>query len=132
MEEAVTYYKQRYNNTPTYITENGYSQASNSNMTAKDFTNDTGRITYIQGYLISLASAIRKGADVRGYFVWSLLDDFEWNFGYTLRFGLYHVHYKTLKRTPKLSVDWYRKFLTGSLLRRKFRDESQLHKFNSY
>uniref|UniRef100_A0A0E0PBI7 4-hydroxy-7-methoxy-3-oxo-3,4-dihydro-2H-1,4-benzoxazin-2-yl glucosidebeta-D-glucosidase n=1 Tax=Oryza rufipogon TaxID=4529 RepID=A0A0E0PBI7_ORYRU len=110
----------------------GYSQASNSNMTAKDFTNDTGRITYIQGYLTSLASAIRKGADVRGYFVWSLLDDFEWNFGYTLRFGLYHVHYKTLKRTPKLSVDWYRKFLTGSLLRRKFRDESQLHKFNSY
>uniref|UniRef100_A0A0E0KST0 Uncharacterized protein n=1 Tax=Oryza punctata TaxID=4537 RepID=A0A0E0KST0_ORYPU len=132
MEEAVTYYKQRYNNTPTYITENGYSQASNSSMTAKDFTNDTGRITYIHGYLTSLASAIRKGADVRGYFVWSLLDDFEWNFGYTLRFGLYHVDYKTLKRTPKLSVDWYRKFLTGSLLRRKFRDESQLHKFTSY
>uniref|UniRef100_A0A0D9W750 4-hydroxy-7-methoxy-3-oxo-3,4-dihydro-2H-1,4-benzoxazin-2-yl glucosidebeta-D-glucosidase n=1 Tax=Leersia perrieri TaxID=77586 RepID=A0A0D9W750_9ORYZ len=131
MEEAVMYYKQRYNNTPTYIPENGYSQASNSSMTAKDFTNDTRRINYISGYLTSLASAIRKGADVRGYFVWSLLDDFEWNSGYTSRFGLYHVDYKTLKRTPKLSADWYRKFLMGSPLRRKFRDESQLHQFTS-
>ncbi|CAN6268516.1 unnamed protein product [Urochloa humidicola] len=59
----------------------------------------------------------RKGADVRGYFVWSLLDNFEWTSGYTLRFGLYHVDLKTLKKTPKLSAKRYRKFLKGSVLR---------------
>ncbi|CAD6344167.1 unnamed protein product [Miscanthus lutarioriparius] len=117
MEKVVMYYKRRYNNTPMYITENGYAQASNSNMSAKDFTNDTGRVDYLQGYLTFLASAIRKGADVRGYFVWSLLDNFEWNSGYTQRFGLYHVDYKTQKRTPKLSAKWYSEFLKGSPLR---------------
>ncbi|OEL22948.1 putative inactive beta-glucosidase 14 [Dichanthelium oligosanthes] len=103
---------------------NGYAQASNSSMTAKDFTNDTRRVDYICGYLTFLASAIRKGADVRGYFVWSLLDNFEWTSGYTYRFGLYHVDFKTLKRTPKLSAKWYRKFLKGSLLRTRLQNEN--------
>ncbi|RLM73066.1 putative inactive beta-glucosidase 14 [Panicum miliaceum] len=124
MEQVVMYYKQRYNNTPIYITENGYAQASNSSMTAKDFTNDTRRVDYICGYLSFLASAIRKGADVRGYFVWSLLDNFEWTSGYTQRFGLYHVDFKTLKRTPKLSAKWYMKFLKGSILRTRLRNEN--------
>ncbi|XP_044967161.1 probable inactive beta-glucosidase 14 isoform X2 [Hordeum vulgare subsp. vulgare] len=126
MEKVVMYYKQRYNNTATYITENGYAQASNSSMTAKDFTGDTERINYISGYLTYLASAIRKGADVRGYFVWSLLDDFEWTSGYKDRFGLYHVDFKTQKRTPKLSAEWFRQFLKGSLLTRELQNGSQL------
>uniref|UniRef100_A0ACD5USC8 Uncharacterized protein n=1 Tax=Avena sativa TaxID=4498 RepID=A0ACD5USC8_AVESA len=94
-------------------------------MCANDFTSDTRRIDYINGYLKYLASAIRKGADVRGYFVWSLLDDFEWTSGYKDRFGLYHVDFKTQKRTPKLSAEWYRKFLKGSLATREFQDGSQ-------
>ncbi|CAL5015965.1 unnamed protein product [Urochloa decumbens] len=118
MEQVVMYYKQRYNNMPIYITENGYAQASNSSMTARDFTNDTQRINYIRDYLTFLASAIRKGADVRGYFVWSLLDCFEWTSGYTQRLGLYHVDFKTLQRTPKLSAKWFREFLKGSLVGR--------------
>ncbi|KAF8702698.1 hypothetical protein HU200_032521 [Digitaria exilis] len=122
MEQVVMYYKQRYNNTPTYITENGYAQASNSSMTARDFTNDTQRVDYIHDYLTSLASSIRKGADVRGYFVWSLLDNFEWSSGYTQRFGLYHVDYKTQKRTPKLSAKWYSEFLKGSPLKMRLRN----------
>ncbi|GJN02362.1 hypothetical protein PR202_ga19704 [Eleusine coracana subsp. coracana] len=106
--------------------------ASNSNMTAMDFINDTPRIDYIHDYLTFLTSAIRKGADVRGYFVWSLLDDFEWTSGYTLRFGLYHVDFQTLKRTPKLSVKWYRDFLKGSLLGAWSRDnDSQLQKYSA-
>lgn len=95
-------------------------------MTAKDFTGDTERINYISGYLTYLASAIRKGADVRGYFVWSLLDDFEWTSGYKDRFGLYHVDFKTQKRTPKLSAEWFRQFLKGSLLTRELQNGSQL------
>ncbi|XBJ03380.1 hypothetical protein VPH35_022552 [Triticum aestivum] len=129
MEKAVMYYKQRYNNTPTYITENGYAQASNSSMTAKDFTGDTERIDYISGYLTYLVSAIRKGADVRGYFVWSILDDFEWTSGYKDRFGLYHVDFKTQKRTPKLSAEWFREFLKGSLVSREFQNGSQLQQY---
>ncbi|RCV34501.1 hypothetical protein SETIT_7G164200v2 [Setaria italica] len=85
-------------------------------MTAKDFTNDTGRVDYIRDYLTFLASAIRKGADVRGYFVWSLLDCFEWTSGYTQRLGLYHVDLKTLERTPKLSAKWFSEFLKGGSL----------------
>nr|CAB3487625.1 unnamed protein product [Digitaria exilis] len=102
----------------------GYAQASNSSMTARDFTNDTQRVDYIHDYLTSLASSIRKGADVRGYFVWSLLDCFEWTSGYTLRLGLYHVDFKTLKRTPKLSVEWFRNFLKGSLVGTRLRKEN--------
>lgn len=58
----------------------------------------------------------RQGADVRGYFVWSLIDNFEWTFGYGMRFGLYHVDYSTQKRTPKFSAKWYRRFLTGPVM----------------
>lgn len=53
----------------------------------------------------------RKGADVRGYFVWSLLDNFEWIQGYTIRFGLHHVEYTTLSRTRRLSAFWYKNFI---------------------
>jgi beta-glucosidase len=51
---------------------------------------------------------------VRGYFVWSLMDNFEWAFGFTVRFGMYHVDFQTQKRTPKLSAKWYQNFLMGS------------------
>lgn len=50
----------------------------------------------------------RKGADVRGYFVWSLLDNFEWKHGYSIRFGLHHVDFATLNRTPRMSAFWYK------------------------
>ncbi|KAK1687040.1 hypothetical protein QYE76_047888 [Lolium multiflorum] len=100
-------------------------------MSANYFTSDTGRIDYMSGYLKFLASTIRKGADVRGYFVWSLLDDFEWTSGYTDRFGIYHVDFKTLQRTPKLSAQWYRNFLKGSLLTREFQNGSEPQQYTS-
>lgn len=62
-------------------------------------------------HIEAMLAAIRKGADVRGYFAWSLLDCFEWIYGYTVRYGFHHVDYATLKRTPRLSVSWYKQFL---------------------
>ena len=112
MERIVKYVNQRYENTPIYVTENGYSQYSNNTM--DELINDVERVNYLHGYLTCLSSAVRKGADVRGYFVWSIIDNFEWTFGFTVRFGLYHVDYETQKRTPKMSAKWYRDFLMGS------------------
>jgi beta-glucosidase len=69
---------------------------------------------------------------VRGYFVWSLLDDFEWTSGYTLRLGLCHVDFKTFKRTPKLSAKWYKRFLQGSLPGTwLWNEDSQLQKYTA-
>ncbi|KAK7359745.1 hypothetical protein VNO77_01710 [Canavalia gladiata] len=111
MEKMVTYVKHRYNNTPMFITENGLGTRENSHPTTEDIINDVQRVEYLSGYLDSLASAIRKGADVRGYFVWSLLDNFEWIDGYSVRFGVHHVDYATLNRTPRLSAFWYKNFI---------------------
>jgi len=55
----------------------------------------------------------RKGANVKGYFVWSLMDNFEWLSGYTIKYGLCHVDFRSLKRTPRLSARWYSKFIKG-------------------
>jgi beta-glucosidase len=60
------------------------------------------------------AHAYRRGANVRGYFVWSLMDNFEWAHGFTVRFGLYHVDFNTQVRTQKMSAKWYHDFLMGS------------------
>ncbi|KNA10964.1 hypothetical protein SOVF_139510 [Spinacia oleracea] len=111
MEKTITYMKDRYNNTPMIVTENGYVQESNSNSSVTELLNDSKRVEYMASYLDSLLRSIKKGADVRGYFAWSLLDNFEWLYGYTKRFGLYHVDYNTLKRSPKSSVVWYKNFI---------------------
>ncbi|ONM15945.1 Beta-glucosidase 47 [Zea mays] len=117
MEKLVMYLNQRYKNIPLYITENGgllgYAQIANISTTTEEIINDTERSTYIRDYLTYLSFAIRKGADVRGYFVWSLMDNFEWISGYTVKYGLCHVNFKSLKRTPKLSAKWYSKFIKG-------------------
>ncbi|KAI6704493.1 hypothetical protein NL676_007455 [Syzygium grande] len=78
---------------------------------------DLKRVEYMAGHLSALLSAVRKGADVRGYFAWSLLDNFEWRFGYTERFGLHRVNFTTLKRTPKLSASWYKRFIAEHNIR---------------
>ncbi|XP_042518471.1 beta-glucosidase 18-like [Macadamia integrifolia] len=113
MEKMVMYFKERYNNTPIFITENGYCDASNPNAPEEDFLNDIKRVEYLRSYMASLTMAMRNGADVRGYFIWSLFDNFEWTNGYSLRFGIHYVDYKTLERTPKLSAKWYKEFLDG-------------------
>ncbi|MQL72104.1 hypothetical protein Taro_004444 [Colocasia esculenta] len=113
LKSSIMYTMKRYNNTPMFITENGYAQRGDGDVLKEELLNDEARLEYIQSYLSSLASAMRQGADVRGYFVWSLLDNFEWLHGYTMRFGLYHVDFQTQERTPKLSAKWYGHFLQG-------------------
>ncbi|XP_038712013.1 beta-glucosidase 47-like isoform X2 [Tripterygium wilfordii] len=113
LENTVMYIKERYNNIPMFITENGVGQQDNPNSTIEASINDVERINYIGNYLDALSRAIRKGANVRGYFAWSLLDNFEWLSGYTTRFGLYHVNMVTLKRTARLSVTWYKQFIAN-------------------
>ena len=68
---------------------------------------DLDRREYLRSYLVGLHRAVSEGYDVRGYFVWSLLDNFEWAEGYGRRFGIVHVDYSTQARTPKLSARWY-------------------------
>jgi beta-glucosidase len=90
---------------PIYITENGLSSLD---WVALDgAVHDPQRIDFTRRYLLELSRAIRDGVDVRGYFHWSLMDNFEWAEGYRQRFGLVHVDYKSLKRTIKDSGRWY-------------------------
>lgn len=81
------------------------------NMTLPAGLNDTTRINYYKSYIKNLVDAINDGANVVGYFAWSLLDNFEWRSGYTSRFGLVYVDFKNLKRYPKMSAYWFSKVL---------------------
>jgi beta-glucosidase len=90
---------------PIHITENGF--AGLDWVHADGVVHDPQRIDFTRAYLTELARAIDDGVDVRGYFHWSLMDNFEWADGYRQRFGLIHVDYKTLRRTPKDSARWY-------------------------
>ncbi|GAA1429506.1 GH1 family beta-glucosidase [Streptomyces thermospinosisporus] len=106
LTELLTGFRDRYGDRlpPVVVTENGCSYEG---------LDDQDRISYLDGHLRALHEAIRAGVDVRGYFVWSLMDNFEWAEGYARRFGLVHVDYATLERTPKASYAWYRDFLSA-------------------
>ena len=95
----------RYRNPPVVITENG---AAFRDVKGEDgAVEDPRRIAYLQTHLSAAYEALRDGCDLRGYFVWSLLDDWEWIEGYDRRYGLVHVDFDTAQRTPKASFDWY-------------------------
>ena len=92
-----------------YITENG---CSSSDVPAADgVVYDTDRVMYLRNYLSQLQRATADGVPVKGYFLWSLMDNFEWADGYTNRFGIHHVDFATQKRTPKLSASFYREVI---------------------
>ncbi len=90
---------------PIIITESGCSYGTGPD--ADGVVDDTERIEYLDAHLRAVATAVRAGVDVKGYYTWSLMDNFEWAEGYTQRFGLVHVDYETLERTPKRSFEWY-------------------------
>ncbi len=89
-----------------YISENGTS--ADDKLAADGNIYDLDRIMYLRNYLAQLQRATSEGVPVRGYFLWSLMDNFEWIYGFEKRFGLYHVDFKTQRRTAKLSASFYR------------------------
>ncbi|PSK99448.1 beta-glucosidase [Murinocardiopsis flavida] len=97
---------------PLRITENGCSYPDRPD--AGGAFTDRERIAYLDGHLRALAAAIADGADVRGYYTWSLIDNFEWAEGYTQRFGLVHVDFATQRRTPRASFHWYRDWIRAA------------------
>ncbi|MFF4540612.1 GH1 family beta-glucosidase [Streptomyces aureus] len=101
LTELLTGFRERYGDRlpPVVITENGCSYEG---------VDDQERIAFLDGHVRALHRALEQGVDVRGYFVWSLMDNFEWAEGYQRRFGLVHVDYETLERTPKASYAWLR------------------------
>lgn len=105
---------QHYTNLPLYITENG---AAYNDHPAPDGTiNDQARIAYLYQHLRWAHQAIQAGADIRGYYVWTLLDNFEWNHGFGKRFGLLYTDFTTQQRTWKQSAYWYRQVIAHNEL----------------
>ncbi len=92
-----------------FITENGTS--SDDVLKPDGRVDDTDRVMYLRNHLTHLQRAAAEGYPVKGYFLWSLLDNFEWADGYSKRFGLHYVDFKTQKRTPKLSAEWYKQVI---------------------
>ena len=88
-----------------YVTENG--MADDDRPDADGFVDDPVRLAYVEDHLRAVHDSMQRGADVGGYFVWSLLDNYEWAWGYTKRFGIVRVDYDTQRRTPKASARWY-------------------------
>ena len=97
---------ERYGKLPIYITENG--AAFYDPPTADGKVEDPLRVDYLRQHLLAAREAIRRGVDLRGYCVWSLLDNFEWALGYSKRFGIIHVDFETQKRTMKSSAHFYK------------------------
>lgn len=96
---------------PVVITENGSAEADAP--AADGSVDDRDRVAYLRDHLAALGEAVAAGVDVRGYYVWSLLDNFEWAFGYDRRFGIVRVDYDTLARTPKSSFRWYQQLIAA-------------------
>ncbi|XP_066369553.1 beta-glucosidase 24-like isoform X1 [Miscanthus floridulus] len=112
IEELLLYTKKTYNNPTIYITENGIDEINNVNITLQEALVDNTRIEFYRQHLFHIQRALKEGTNVRGYFAWSLFDNFEWMDGYTVRFGINYIDYRDgLKRYPKRSSKWFQNFL---------------------
>ena len=102
-----------YDLPPLYITENG--AAYHDPTPENGVVDDPGRLAYLKAHLEAISKAIDAGVPMKGYFVWSLLDNFEWAYGYEMRFGIVHIDFETLARTPKNSALFYRDLITSTV-----------------
>jgi beta-glucosidase len=112
LTETLTTLRDRYPSLPpVYVTENG--AAYDDELGPDGAVHDKDRVSYLDGHLRAVRDAIDAGVDVRGYYCWSLLDNFEWAEGFSKRFGLVHMDFGTLARTPKDSYGWYRDLIAA-------------------
>ncbi len=111
MYDILTRIHQDYHPAQILITENGIPVADALDLDGK--VRDVRRIQYLQDHLIQVKNAMNDGVPVSGYFVWSLMDNFEWAFGYQMRFGLVYVDFDNLQRTVKISGEWYRRVIAS-------------------
>jgi beta-glucosidase len=113
MRKILGWIRERYNNPIIYITENGVDEVNSEDLLPlNEQLHDLQRIQYHHDYMQNMLLAMRDGSDVRGYFAWSLLDNFEWDSGFSVRFGIYYVDYKNKRaRYPKRSAYWFQHIL---------------------
>ncbi|XP_057536413.1 beta-glucosidase 24-like [Amaranthus tricolor] len=111
--DLLLYIKRRYKDPIIYITENGTDESNDATLSLEEASADSMRIQYYHDHLAFVQRAIvRDGVKVKGYFAWSLMDNFEWLYGYTVRFGIIYIDFKDgLKRYPKHSAKWFKNFL---------------------
>jgi beta-glucosidase len=114
--DLLTRLHREYTRLPLYITENGAAFADRMESRGHVQVEDGARIGYLESHIEAAHRALRGGVDLRGYFVWSLLDNFEWAEGYSKRFGLLFVDYPTQRRVPKSSYWWYRRVIAANAL----------------
>lgn len=107
LRRTLTWIKERYGDIPLYVTENG-AALDDPPTVANEPLPDPIRVQYYRDHLLACRQAMAQGVDLRGYFAWSLLDNYEWSQGYSKRFGIVHVNFETQKRTLKASAHFYR------------------------
>jgi beta-glucosidase len=113
LTDTLLWIKDRYGNPPVYITENGAAFFDPPHVEGA-LLDDPLRVDYLRKHLRAVHEAIRLGADIRGYLAWSLFDNLEWSYGFSKRFGLIHVDYETLQRTPKASARFYSRVIASN------------------
>jgi beta-glucosidase len=114
LESVLLRLRRDYGDVPIYVTENG--AAYDDGVGPDGRIDDPLRVDFLRRHVDAVAAACEAGVDVRGYFVWSLMDNFEWHLGYSVRFGLVHVDFDTQVRTPKASASWYRALIAAGPL----------------
>jgi beta-glucosidase len=112
LTDTLVWLRERYGNLPVYITENG--AAFDDKWNGSPLVDDPRRVEYLRSHLQAARRAIAAGIDLRGYFAWSLLDNFEWQCGYTKQFGIVYVDFATQRRVPKSSAAFYRDVIRTS------------------
>jgi beta-glucosidase len=112
LTDTLEWVKERYGNPPVYVTENG-AAFFDPPVVEGDRLADPLRVDYYRKHLRAVHDARAAGVDVRGYFAWSLLDNFEWSLGYSKRFGIVHVDFESQKRTPKDSAHFYARVIAS-------------------
>ena len=113
LTDTLLWVKERYGNPPVYITENG-AAFYDPPVAVDGLVQDPLRVDYLKRHLRAVHQAIEKGADVRGYMAWSLLDNLEWSLGFSKRFGIVHVNFETQERTPKGSALFYSQVISSN------------------